>query len=248
MAYLRCTQCGSKALVAASQCPKCAHPFNLLDARGERAKLKRCRSCGIMHRADTHCHWCGEVKSRFALPTISAAALRQVAALAMIATAAGGVWRFGPAVRDAVVAAAAESTGENTAAAPTARVAANDAPAAMSSSPTGASAAVASTAQDTAAMDDAAGAIGDAAESDPGTAYASAGEREIQWVPAVARTWVNVRSDASRGGEVVGVIKPASRAMLGTDRAGWRQVRSPDVSGWVDPRLFEPDSLRPRGE
>jgi len=70
----------------------------------------------------------------------------------------------------------------------------------------------------------------------------------IRWVPAVARTWVNVRSDASRGGQVVGVIKPASRAMLGTDRAGWRQVRSPDVSGWVDPRLFEPDSARTRGD
>ncbi len=70
----------------------------------------------------------------------------------------------------------------------------------------------------------------------------------ITWTPAVARTWVNVRNDASRGGEVVGVIKPASRAMLGTDRAGWRQVRSLDVTGWVDPRLFEPDSLRVRGE
>ncbi|WP_373065072.1 hypothetical protein [Gemmatimonas sp.] len=70
----------------------------------------------------------------------------------------------------------------------------------------------------------------------------------ITWTPAVARTWVNVRNDASRGGEVVGVIKPASRAMLGTDRAGWRQVRSPDVTGWVDPRLFAPDSLRIRGE
>lgn len=70
----------------------------------------------------------------------------------------------------------------------------------------------------------------------------------ITWVPAVARTWVNVRNDASRGGEVVGVIKPAARAMLGTDRAGWRQVRSPDVSGWVDPRLFEADSLRKSGE
>ena len=69
----------------------------------------------------------------------------------------------------------------------------------------------------------------------------------ITWTPAVARTWVNVRNDASRGGEVIGVIKPAARAMLGTDRAGWRQVRSPDVTGWADPRLFEPDSLRIRG-
>jgi len=69
----------------------------------------------------------------------------------------------------------------------------------------------------------------------------------IRWIPAVARTWVNVRSDASRGGDVVGVIKPSEKAMLGVGRAGWRQVRSPDVTGWVDPRLFEADSLRIRG-
>ena len=69
----------------------------------------------------------------------------------------------------------------------------------------------------------------------------------IRWVPAVARTWVNVRADASREGDVVGVIKPTDKAMLGIGRSGWRQVKSPDVVGWVDPRLFEADSLRTRG-
>jgi len=69
----------------------------------------------------------------------------------------------------------------------------------------------------------------------------------IRWVPAVARTWVNVRADASREGDVVGVIKPTDKAMLGIGRSGWRQVKSPDVTGWVDPRLFESDSLRTRG-
>lgn len=70
----------------------------------------------------------------------------------------------------------------------------------------------------------------------------------VRWVPVVARTWVNVRSDASRAGPVVGVIKPAARALLGTNRAGWRLIKAPDVSGWVDPRLFEPDSLQGRGD
>lgn len=69
----------------------------------------------------------------------------------------------------------------------------------------------------------------------------------IQWIPAVARTWVNVRADASRGGDVVGVIKPSEKAMLGIGRDGWRQVKSPDISGWVDPKLFESDSLHTRG-
>lgn len=72
-------------------------------------------------------------------------------------------------------------------------------------------------------------------------------EDTITWVPAVARTWVNVRRDAARAGDVVGVIKPSEKAMLGTGRGGWRLVKSPDVRGWVDPRLFEADSSRTRG-
>jgi hypothetical protein len=67
------------------------------------------------------------------------------------------------------------------------------------------------------------------------------------WQPAVARTWVNVRSDASREGEVIGVISPESKALLGSGRAGWRRVRFTNGSGWVDPRLFEPDSVGTRG-
>ncbi len=85
-----------------------------------------------------------------------------------------------------------------------------------------------------------------AAAFDAGTLFASAPD-SIRWIPAVARTWVNVRNDASRDGSVVGVINPASRAMLGTTRAGWRQVKSTEATGWVDPRLFESDSLRTRG-
>jgi uncharacterized protein YgiM (DUF1202 family) len=58
------------------------------------------------------------------------------------------------------------------------------------------------------------------------------------WQPAVARTWVNVRSDASLEGEVVGVVRPDSRALLGAERRGWRRITLDGVSGWVDPRLF----------
>jgi len=246
MAYLRCTQCGSKALVAASQCPKCAHPFRLLDARGERAKLKKCRSCGIMHRVDTHCHWCGEVKG-FSLPRVSSAALRSAAAVALTVTAAGGVWQYAPALRDLAVDArrgAAATVGVAPATAPDTRAVATTASGLTgATSPSLTDGSVAVTASPAPAADSLA-----MAGATPTAASATPATDGITWTPAVARTWVNVRSDASRGGEVVGVIKPASRAMLGTDRAGWRQVRSPDVSGWVDPRLFEADSLRTRGE
>jgi hypothetical protein len=229
MAYLRCTACGSKALVAASQCPRCAHPFHLLNSRGDRVKLSRCRGCGIMHRFDASCHWCG------VLPTAawqSPAVWRSAAALVLSVTVTGAAWRYGsPLGADLMQRLNAEppafqqvATVNPVAAAPT--------PAPELANVTGEVTAV------TAPM----------TQSDSLALSAAAGADSITWTPAVARTWVNVRSDASRGGEVVGVIKPAARAMLGTGRAGWRQVRSLDATGWVDPRLFEPDSLRSRGE
>ncbi len=224
MAYLRCTACGSKALVAASQCPRCAHPFNLLSSRGDRVKLSRCRGCGIMHRFDATCHWCGVLpKASWQSPTV----WRSAAAVLLSVTVAGAAWRYGPPLRDDLmqrlnaepVAFTQVATNDRAPALPTATA---DAGLATTTIPM--------TLADSLAVS------------------AAAAVDSITWTPAVARTWVNVRNDASRGGEVVGVIKPAARAMLGTDRAGWRQVRSPDVTGWVDPRLFAPDSLRIRGE
>ena len=90
-------------------------------------------------------------------------------------------------------------------------------------------------------------AVGASTAVDEGFDSDSASMRVASWVPMVARTWVNVRNDASRGGNVVGVINPSSRAMLGESRGGWRQVRSTDVVGWVDPKLFDADTLRHRG-
>lgn len=236
MAYLRCIKCGAKALVAASQCPKCAHPFNTLDARGQRAKLKRCRSCGIMHRVDAICHWCGEIKGKgLTLPSLRAdsRAWRTAAAVALMVTAVGGVWRVAPQLK-----ASAGTTRPLMNIATPVPMPVEDGP-----DTTGARvvAAPAIVAVSPSAPGDSTGG------AEPEVMQEASTSDDIQWIPAVARTWVNVRSDASRGGQVVGVIKPAARAMLGTGRAGWRQVRSPDISGWADPRLFEPDSLRTRG-
>lgn len=189
-----------------------------------------------MHRADAHCHWCGEVKSTW-LPTslrVDSSVWRTAAAMACMLTVAGGVWRYAPEIREAVNAAGSSAT----------------IPASSPDRVGGRATAVVvapalgldSTASEAAVIVDSS--TTKRADESPNEL---AGE-DIRWTPAVARTWVNVRSDASRGGAVVGVIKPAARAMLGTDRAGWRQVRSPDVSGWVDPRLFEADSLRTRSD
>ena len=223
MAYLRCTACGSKALVAASQCPRCAHPFNLLGARGDRVKLSRCRNCGIMHRFDANCHWCGVLpKAGWRSPAL----WRSAAAVLLSVTVAGAAWRYGSPLRYDLMQRL------NTGGDPVTQVASIEGAIAVASAITPPAATVVS------------------APLNPSDSLmlAATSSDSITWTPAVARTWVNVRNEASRGGDVVGVIKPASRALLGTDRAGWRQVRSSDAIGWVDPRLFEPDSLRTRGE
>ena len=198
-----------------------------------------------MHRVDAHCHWCGEMKSGFSLPQLNGNVLRSAAALALMLTTAGAVWRYAPELREA--ASRVNASGSSRAA----LSAGSNATIAAIGSAAGDQLPVAGAAADSAAVQSATAVPDSMLLAAGGMASATlddAAEREIRWVPAVARTWVNVRSDASRGGQVVGVIKPSSRAMLGTDRAGWRQVRSPDVSGWVDPRLFEADSLRTRGE
>lgn len=244
MAYLRCEACGSKALSAASQCPRCAAPFDLTDARGFRAPLKQCRGCGIMHRRDRSCHWCGDRKQSAWLST---KLWSRAAAVAVMSLATAGAYNYrgpiGDTASSVMARAFAAPRAEESAPAnasrnsvqPTAPVEAAtrlmsmnstidlDAPSPTNVDPNGISSGI----------------------SD-GTMVATVSD-SIVWIPAVARTWVNVRDDAGRGGNVVGVINPSSRAMLGTTRAGWRQVKSTDVTGWVDPRLFEPDSLRTRG-
>jgi len=170
---------------------------------------------------------------QFTALRVDSSVWRTAAAVALMVTVAGGVWRFAPQLKDA-----ANSARASVHAAPSVTVL--EVTRQNQAGGTLAPGAAAPTSPSIATNDSAAV---------PASADAEAGRApdDIRWTPAVARTWVNVRSDASRGGQVVGVIKPAARAMLGTDRAGWRQVRSPDISGWVDPRLFEPDSLRIRG-
>lgn len=187
--------------------------------------------------------------------------MRSAAAVALMVTAVGGVWRYAPVLRDLAdsVRVSGDGTGSSSSASSMSAVVQVEAPTPSIGSPSTVAPPVELPATAGGVMSPTTGRADSAVvrtaattATDSATASASAplpvDAGAIRWIPAVARTWVNVRSDASRGGQVVGVIKPASRAMLGTDRAGWRQVRSPDVSGWVDPRLFEPDSARSRGD
>lgn len=241
MGYLRCEACGAKALSAASQCPKCAHLFELRDARGERVALKTCRHCGIMHRRDRHCQWCVD-RVRTADTTnwmrrIDGRALGGIAAVALVAVGGYAVIRAGGPMVARVAAAATASTPT-----PTLTAESRQSPEVTA----GASLAGRSVGAELPSQTSAAVGTMDSVQLASATMTALEGDT-ITWVPAVARTWVNVRRDAARAGDVVGVIKPSEKAMLGTGRGGWRLVKSPDVRGWVDPRLFEADSSRTRG-
>lgn len=230
MGYLRCEACGAKALSAASTCPSCTAPFSLHDSRGSRVTLKKCSGCGIMHRHDKSCHWCGD---RTVGAWRSPAALKSLSGIAAIALLAVGSWQVRGPARIALTRAidSLRIADVRKPAATTRIVAAPTQPATPMFMPTEAQAP--SLPVDSLVI----------ASADVGLLSDS-----VQWVPAVARTWVNVRSDASRIGDVVGIIKPSEKAMLGIGRDGWRQVKSPDISGWVDPHLFEADSTRIRGQ
>jgi hypothetical protein len=214
MGYLRCDACGAKALSAASTCPSCHRALDLYDAGGRRVALRRCAGCALMHRVDRPCPTCGHVPVSAARPwALRAAAVAGVAAtLWMGASLGGGMGTDRSATGIAGAGAAIDEVATDAPRA--ARVPeVSEAPSLVPPPPTEGGAVLALA----------------AVEVEPDSAT---------WQPAVARTWVNVRSDASPNGAVVGVISPDSHAMLGTTRRGWRRVSADDVSGWVDPRLF----------
>ena len=228
MAYVRCDSCGAKALEIASKCPTCAHPCDVFSASGERMALSRCSGCGIMHRRDRSCHWCADsTRQTWSSSVVTRASL----GVGIVAFATIGVLRYGPAAQDVLAQSFATS---RQSAAPMSAAHALLVPAAFAKE---AMPSIASTPSV---------AVSDSTAVDAAFDADSASMRVASWVPMVARTWVNVRNDASRGGNVVGVINPSSRAMLGESRGGWRQVRSTDVVGWVDPKLFDADTLRHR--
>lgn len=226
MAYLRCESCGAKALVAASRCPRCANEFRLIDGRGERVRLSQCRGCSIMHRHGAECHWC---PPRAARSWRSSTMIQSAAATVLFAVIGASTWTYGSHVQDFV--SHRIEAGRNAIAERSVRGSIRIAAASPAAAAPVSAASPSVSGPDSVAL-----------------VLASTPTDSTRWEPAVARTWVNIRNDAGRSGDVVGVIKPASRAMLGaTGRAGWRQVRSGDTTGWADSRLFEADSLASRG-
>ncbi len=215
MGYFRCDACGAKALSAASTCPRCHHAFDLHDAGGRRVALRRCSGCDLMHRVDRPCSACGDVPSVSLRPW----AVRAAAAAGVAVTLWVGASLGRGLVTDRAPSLTVGGTDVARRVVATLPVSSGQAPAVG---------AIGGAAPDEQALPDTPEAPSQATIAPDSTA----------WQPAVARTWVNVRNDASPDSEVVGVISPDSRALLGKTRRGWRRITQDEVTGWVDPRLF----------
>ena len=65
MRSVRCDACGSRALMAASKCPKCAHEIEVRDGFGELLPLSHCSMCDSFYPERLgECRWCGTKPAR----------------------------------------------------------------------------------------------------------------------------------------------------------------------------------------
>lgn len=252
MAFLRCEACGAKALAAASQCPRCRHPFELRDARGERVRLRTCSGCGFLHRVDKPCASCGERAPTVAIP--SANVWVPLAAAVLLLVGGGAWWLWGP--RDTASGMSSE-VAEDTSV--TGRTIADARDATPSVDPSlamtdsafspGAVARVPTMNTPTPSSSSSSATVrklrAEPLAKDPAPSMAVA-TANVQWQRARATTWVNVRKGATRDAEIVGSVRPDVTVELGEVRGGWRAIRSGAVKGWVDPTLFIADSTASR--
>jgi hypothetical protein len=67
MRSVRCDVCGTKALMAASTCPKCGHGIQVRDGFGELLPLAHCSTCDSYYPESVgSCRWCGTKPDRAA--------------------------------------------------------------------------------------------------------------------------------------------------------------------------------------
>ena len=226
MAYLRCSDCGAKALRIATRCPSCGSSFPLHDERGERIHFRRCRGCDIhIPRQEDRCQWCStEARD---LPWRPAAA---AAALILLLGGGGLFLARTPGVFSSFDASAG-----------TALASRGEAPAIPSLRPPPAGEDFTVDPPDP--LPDGTGSPvptpdGNVVPPGPGQGGGQ-GDGQGGWAPARAVTFVNVRADPDREAAILGVVPEAASVLLGDLRGGWRRIRAGDLSGWVDGRLFQ---------
>jgi hypothetical protein len=246
MRSVRCNYCGNKALMAASQCPKCGHLFEVRDGFGVEVPLSYCTSCDTYYPAHVGmCKWCGTKPQRAPRmsvywPRIAVGGFLVMASLGGLLfrdskrkpaahprptpKSASNVARPGDSIQS-VVAVAPD------AAAPSQDTAARAGDLALPPSPakTPAVETPVPVVQAPAPVVEAPHPV--VAEPAPPKARLTS-----KWVSLVARSWIVVRADANPTAHIVASIGPDSRVQLGESNGAWRRIRSRDIAGWVDVR------------
>ena len=231
MQYVRCEACGAKALLAASRCPKCAHPLELRDHHGEFVALTHCRKCDTWYPTSRGgCKWCGTKPGTGASPRLYTA----IAAAVLVAGL--GWWAF---VRQGGTPEAADSV----AAAPPAVDSLPSVAAVTVTPDTTAALAPATVPQDSFGLADTvstpapqiAPPVQPATPAAAGAVQAPTGFTRSGY--ASPDTYINLRAEPDRAAAIVGTINPGTQVETGARFRRWRQVRTTGGQvGWVDPR------------
>lgn len=257
MRSVRCEACGTKALMAASQCPKCSHLFEVRDGFGAAVPLSYCSSCDSYYPATVgSCKWCGTAPDPAPRGPLPWGKIGIGALVAML----WGVWL----IRDphpkpvAHTKTAAGTRVENIApldsAVPVVTAPAPSSPVAERTPPT-AEPPIESVRDTIATSNTVVSATPAAPEPEPASAVNAPApvtpRAAPRWVTLLSRKWLVVRANARASAHIVASIGPDSRVQLGETAGQWRRIRSRDIAGWVDVRraTFAPvrPSARSRG-
>jgi hypothetical protein len=242
MHFVRCDACGAKALLAASQCPKCAEPLYVRNDRGDDVRLARCRSCHTYYPASREgCRWCAAVERAMVPRWIPKAA----AAVLAIAVGWGG-WQFlpgsippKPAPDMMTLQPPAVTRLASVAVLPSPATNSTQRAKVLPSSTTGTRARGATRGAPTAGATITRAQTSITADA-PGLAP-TAGSPEL--VSAKATTWVNVRAEANSKSAIVGIVLPDSIVELSESHRNWRRVSTRSFTGWAVAKLFVVDPL-----
>jgi len=261
MRSVRCEVCGTKALMAASQCPKCSHLFEVRDGFGELLPLAYCSACDSYYpEALGSCKWCGTKPE----PAPIAPRVWKAAGIGAL----GVVLVIGWLLRDTAPKHRAHPTStaqrKQQQAAPPADTAVLAEGTPVDTMPLAKSIQTSSATPVLRTVVDTAISVPNVSpppiapratiETPPLPKGAVAevpvkGRASARWVNSVAKRWVIVRAGPSKSSRIVASIGPDSRVQLGETRGTWRRVRSRSITGWVEPgSLFAaaPNSSRDR--
>lgn len=235
MRSVRCDACGTKALMAASQCPKCGHLFEVRDGSGEALPLAHCPDCDAYYPAHVQsCKWCGTTLIPEKAHKGDSSRLRWVAAGTFAVAVVLGLIARDPSPKPASSSSSSSSSASHARASaqPTIKTAALAETLARVSSPalTDTAGAIDGTSAPTTA------AMGDVSTPPRVTSTVLPRNRRSSssWDRMVARHWVIVRTDASRSAHVVASVGPNAHVQLGETRGSWRRIKLRGIAGWVD--------------